>query len=52
MICPALAGPPAADVRFGIGAAFAFHAGEVRQSPPVRRKPGLEWACRATYAVA
>ncbi len=36
--------PPA--VYFGIGAAFAFHAGEVRQSPPVLQKLGLEWAYR------
>jgi N-acetylglucosaminyldiphosphoundecaprenol N-acetyl-beta-D-mannosaminyltransferase len=33
-------------VYFGIGAAFAFHAGEVRQSPPVFQKLGLEWAYR------
>lgn len=36
--------PPA--IYFGIGAAFAFHAGEVRQSPPVIQKLGLEWAYR------
>jgi N-acetylglucosaminyldiphosphoundecaprenol N-acetyl-beta-D-mannosaminyltransferase len=36
--------PP--GVYFGIGAAFAFHAGEVRQSPPVFQKLGLEWAYR------
>jgi N-acetylglucosaminyldiphosphoundecaprenol N-acetyl-beta-D-mannosaminyltransferase len=36
--------PP--GVYFGIGAAFAFHAGEVRQSPPVLQKLGLEWAYR------
>lgn len=35
-----------AGVYFGIGAAFAFHAGEVRQSPPVLQKIGLEWAYR------
>ncbi len=33
-------------VYFGIGAAFAFHAGEVRQSPPLLQKLGLEWAYR------
>lgn len=36
--------PP--GVYFGIGAAFAFHAGEVRQSPPVFQRFGLEWAYR------
>ena len=36
--------PPA--VYFGIGAAFAFHAGEVKQSPAVFQKLGLEWAYR------
>lgn len=36
--------PP--GVYFGIGAAFAFHAGEVRQSPPVLQRLGLEWAYR------
>lgn len=36
--------PP--GVYFGIGAAFAFHAGEVRQSPPALQKLGLEWAYR------
>jgi N-acetylglucosaminyldiphosphoundecaprenol N-acetyl-beta-D-mannosaminyltransferase len=36
--------PP--GVYFGIGAAFAFHANEVRQSPPVLQKLGLEWAYR------
>ena len=35
-----------AGVYFGIGAAFAFHAGEVRQAPPVLQKLGLEWAYR------
>ncbi len=29
-----------------IFAAFAFHACEVKQSPPALRKLGLEWACR------
>jgi N-acetylglucosaminyldiphosphoundecaprenol N-acetyl-beta-D-mannosaminyltransferase len=36
--------PP--GVYFGIGAAFAFHAGEVKQSPPTLQKLGLEWAYR------
>ncbi|MDP4625450.1 MAG: WecB/TagA/CpsF family glycosyltransferase [Akkermansiaceae bacterium] len=36
--------PPA--VYFGIGAAFAFHAGEVKQAPPALQKFGLEWAYR------
>lgn len=36
--------PPA--VYFGIGAAFAFHAGEVRQAPAFFQKTGLEWAYR------
>jgi N-acetylglucosaminyldiphosphoundecaprenol N-acetyl-beta-D-mannosaminyltransferase len=36
--------PPA--IYFGIGAAFAFHAGEVKQSPPTLQKLGLEWAYR------
>lgn len=36
--------PP--GVYFGIGAAFAFHAGEVRQAPPLLQKAGLEWAYR------
>ena len=36
--------PP--GVYFGIGAAFAFHAGEVKQSPPYLQKLGLEWAYR------
>jgi N-acetylglucosaminyldiphosphoundecaprenol N-acetyl-beta-D-mannosaminyltransferase len=38
--------PP--GVYFGIGAAFAFHAGEVKQSPPMLQKLGLEWAYRLT----
>jgi N-acetylglucosaminyldiphosphoundecaprenol N-acetyl-beta-D-mannosaminyltransferase len=33
-------------VYFGIGAAFAFHAGEVRQAPSVLQNLGLEWAYR------
>ncbi|MBC7979091.1 MAG: WecB/TagA/CpsF family glycosyltransferase [Armatimonadetes bacterium] len=36
--------PPA--VYFGIGAAFAFHAGEVKQAPMILQKSGLEWAYR------
>lgn len=36
--------PP--GVYFGIGAAFAFHAGEVRQAPPIIQRLGCEWAYR------
>jgi len=36
--------PPA--VYFGIGAAFAFHAGEVSQAPALIQRFGLEWAYR------
>jgi N-acetylglucosaminyldiphosphoundecaprenol N-acetyl-beta-D-mannosaminyltransferase len=36
--------PPA--VYFGIGAAFAFHAGEVKQAPAWIQKCGIEWAYR------
>lgn len=36
--------PPA--VYFGIGAAFAFHAGEVRQAPRFVQKIGMEWLFR------
>ena len=36
--------PP--GVYFGIGAAFAFHAGEVKQSPSILQKIGMEWAYR------
>lgn len=36
--------PPA--VYFGIGAAFAFHAGEVKQAPAILQKAGLEWGYR------
>lgn len=36
--------PP--GVYFGIGAAFAFHAGEVRQAPAVVQRLGLEWLYR------
>lgn len=35
-----------AGVYFGIGAAFAFHAGEVRQAPPVFQRFGMEWIYR------
>ncbi|BDS06771.1 UDP-N-acetyl-D-mannosaminuronic acid transferase [Oceaniferula spumae] len=36
--------PPA--VYFGIGAAFAFHAGEVKQAPAWIQKFGIEWFYR------
>ena len=36
--------PPA--IYFGIGAAFAFHAGETKQAPPTLQKLGLEWLYR------
>lgn len=36
--------PPACY--FGIGAAFAFHAGEVKQAPAFCQKAGMEWAYR------
>jgi N-acetylglucosaminyldiphosphoundecaprenol N-acetyl-beta-D-mannosaminyltransferase len=36
--------PPA--VYLAIGAAFAFHAGEVPQAPPFLQRHGLEWAYR------
>jgi N-acetylglucosaminyldiphosphoundecaprenol N-acetyl-beta-D-mannosaminyltransferase len=36
--------PP--GVYFGIGAAFAFHAGDVSQAPPILQGLGLEWAYR------
>lgn len=36
--------PP--GVYFGIGAAFAFHAGEVSQAPTALQKLGMEWAYR------
>ncbi len=36
--------PPA--VYFGVGAAFNFHAGLVRQAPPWIRSHGLEWLWR------
>jgi N-acetylglucosaminyldiphosphoundecaprenol N-acetyl-beta-D-mannosaminyltransferase len=31
---------------FGVGAAFAFHAGEVKQAPAFLQNRGLEWAYR------
>jgi len=36
--------PPACY--FGIGAAFAFHAGEVKQAPRMLQKCGMEWIYR------
>jgi N-acetylglucosaminyldiphosphoundecaprenol N-acetyl-beta-D-mannosaminyltransferase len=33
-------------VYFGIGAAFAFHAGEVSQAPSFMQKRGMEWLYR------
>lgn len=36
--------PP--GVYLGVGAAFAFHAGEVRQAPAGLQRCGLEWAYR------
>jgi N-acetylglucosaminyldiphosphoundecaprenol N-acetyl-beta-D-mannosaminyltransferase len=36
--------PP--GVYFGIGAAFAFHAGEVRQAPALVQRFGMEWLYR------
>lgn len=36
--------PPACY--FGIGAAFAFHAGEVKQAPAIYQRIGMEWAYR------
>ena len=33
-------------VMIGVGAAFDFHAGAVRQAPPVLQKIGLEWLFR------
>jgi N-acetylglucosaminyldiphosphoundecaprenol N-acetyl-beta-D-mannosaminyltransferase len=35
-----------AAVLFGVGAAFDFHAGLVRQAPPVMQQAGLEWLFR------
>lgn len=36
--------PPA--VYFGVGAAFAFHTGEVRQAPHLFQRTGMEWFFR------
>lgn len=36
--------PP--GIYFGIGAAFAFHAGEVKQAPRFLQKLGMEWGYR------
>jgi N-acetylglucosaminyldiphosphoundecaprenol N-acetyl-beta-D-mannosaminyltransferase len=33
-------------VQIGVGAAFDFHAGRVRQAPPALQRLGLEWAFR------
>lgn len=33
-------------VQVGVGAAFDFHAGLVRQAPPALQRAGLEWAFR------
>jgi len=33
-------------VQIGVGAAFDFHAGLVRQAPPALQRMGLEWAFR------
>lgn len=35
-----------AALYFGIGAAFAFHAGEVKQAPALVQKLGMEWLFR------
>lgn len=35
-------------VMLGVGAAFDFHAGVVRQAPPLLQKLGLEWLFRLT----
>jgi len=35
-----------AGVYCAVGAAFAFHAGQVRQAPPWMQRRGLEWAFR------
>ena len=35
-----------APALIGVGAAFDFHAGAVRQAPPVLQRTGLEWAYR------
>jgi N-acetylglucosaminyldiphosphoundecaprenol N-acetyl-beta-D-mannosaminyltransferase len=36
----------AAPVLLGVGAAFDFHAGRVRQAPALLQRAGLEWAFR------
>ena len=36
----------AAPVLVGVGAAFDFHAGLVRQAPPWMGRNGLEWSYR------
>ncbi len=36
--------PP--GVYFGIGAAFAFHAGQIKQAPAFLQRIGMEWAFR------
>ncbi len=33
-------------VMLGVGAAFDFHAGRVRQAPPLVQRAGMEWAFR------
>ncbi len=38
----------AAPLLAGVGAAFDFHAGLVRQAPPWMQRAGLEWAYRLT----
>lgn len=35
-----------APVLVGVGAAFDFHAGRLRQAPPIIQRNGLEWAYR------
>ena len=35
-----------APVLLGVGAAFDFHAGRVKQAPPLVQRSGLEWAYR------
>lgn len=35
-----------ATVQLGVGAAFAFHAGQVRQAPRFLQRIGMEWAFR------
>jgi N-acetylglucosaminyldiphosphoundecaprenol N-acetyl-beta-D-mannosaminyltransferase len=35
-----------APVLLGVGAAFDFHSGTVRQAPPLVRRSGLEWLFR------